>query len=427
MTLPIDISSITEGVDKAVGGVWTLAPDALPRRLPGRGCLKNSVIGSNRQKGSVIAQGVVPRLVQLLSDTSLPLEVRRETAVTLGSLAKGTDAHIKQLIDVNVVPLLLNSVMSSDDLKLTEACLRCICSVFRHPSAPVDLIFTDCHLLSHLLTLTMQSITNQICVTTIFSCSCKRFEQQHALCDRGIVPTLAALLCSPHSAVLMPTLLCLTNLTYENPKVSYTVITASFGGKSIPDLVVRLVERDRPTEMQLAAARALTNLHRAGALTAEDPKILYKTLPCLVCLCKKERPSHERVLAAETLAYLTEVDTELQRLASISNHLIPTLADLLHYQPENNNNLAQQETRIAQDMRQAAFRAICDDASVQSMIISDSDPDFISGTDSEDYTGVNNVIEESDSDLNTSDANNTTHHTSGSTSNTTNTLGTDIG
>lgn len=63
-------------------------------------------------------------------------------------------------------------------------------------------------------------------------------------------------------------------------------------------------------------------------------------------------------MAAETLAYLTEVDTELQRLASISNHLIPTLAELLHYQPgeQNNNNLAQQETRIAQDMRQAAFR-----------------------------------------------------------------------
>lgn len=77
-----------------------------------------------------------------------------------------------------------------------------------------------------------------------------------------------------------------------------------------------------------------------------------------VCLCKKEWPSQERIVAAETLAYLTEVDTELQRLASISNHLIPTLAELLHYQPgeQNNNNLAQQETRIAQDMRQAAFR-----------------------------------------------------------------------
>lgn len=60
----------------------------------------------------------------------------------------------------------------------------------------------------------------------------------------------------------------------------------SFGGKSIPDLVVKLVERDRSTEMQLSAARVLTNLHRANALTADDPKILYKTLPCLV---SKER------------------------------------------------------------------------------------------------------------------------------------------
>lgn len=56
----------------------------------------------------------------------------------------------------------------------------------------------------------------------------------------------------------------------------------SFGGKSIPELVVKLVERDRPTEMQLAASRVLTYLHRAGAIGAEDPKILYKTLPCLV-------------------------------------------------------------------------------------------------------------------------------------------------
>lgn len=63
--------------------------------------------------------------------------------------------------------------MSSDDLKFTEAVLRCICSVFRHPSAPVDLIFSDSQLLAHLLGLTMQSITNEICITTIFSCACK--------------------------------------------------------------------------------------------------------------------------------------------------------------------------------------------------------------------------------------------------------------
>lgn len=40
--------------------------------------------------------------------------------------------------------------------------------------------------------------------------------------------------------------------------------------------------RDRPTEMQLAVAKCITFLYRAGAISAEDPKILYKTLPVLV-------------------------------------------------------------------------------------------------------------------------------------------------
>ena len=55
------------------------------------------------------AQGVVTRLMQILGDSSLPIELRTEAAVTLGSLAKGTEAHVKQLIDVGLVPLLLNS------------------------------------------------------------------------------------------------------------------------------------------------------------------------------------------------------------------------------------------------------------------------------------------------------------------------------
>lgn len=76
-------------------------------------------------------------------------------------------------------------------------------------------------------------------------------------------------------------------------------------------------------------------------------------------MCKREWPNAERVLAAETLAYLTEVDTELQRLASISNHLVATLAELLRYQPDTTNASPQrveQELRIAQDMKHAAFR-----------------------------------------------------------------------
>jgi hypothetical protein len=56
----------------------------------------------------------------------------------------------------------------------------------------------------------------------------------------------------------------------------------SFGGKSVPDILVGLMARDKPSEMQMAAARCITYMHRAGAVSAEDPKILYRTLPCLV-------------------------------------------------------------------------------------------------------------------------------------------------
>jgi armadillo repeat-containing protein 8 len=123
----------------------------------------------------------------------------------------------------------------------------------------------------------------------------------------------------------------------------------SFGGKALPDLLVVLMAQDKPTNMQLAAARCLTYLHRAGALSAEDPKILFRTLPCLVRLCHKEHDNGIRAVAAETLGYLSEVDTGLQRLASISNHLIATLASFFKV-------AADEVPPLQQQLRQAAFR-----------------------------------------------------------------------
>lgn len=60
-----------------------------------------------------------------------------------------------------------------------------------------------------------------------------------------------------------------------------------------------------------------------------DPRIVYKTLPCLARLCTEEFDENIRATAAETLAYLAEIDSELQRLAAISNHLINSLSNLL--------------------------------------------------------------------------------------------------
>lgn len=42
-----------------------------------------------------------------------------------------------------------------------------------------------------------------------------------------------------------------------------------------------------------------------------------------------EHLESHRVLAAETLAYLTEVDSNLQQIAAISNQLVNALVDLL--------------------------------------------------------------------------------------------------
>jgi len=150
-------------------------------------CLKNSVIGSNRQKGSVIAQGVVPRLLQLLGDSSGTIgdRIRLESAVTLGSLAKGTDQHVLALIDLGVVPLLLQVLLTATipevaaDSKmrvldlLNEACLRCLRTVFQHATAPIHSIYQDPALVPRLLSLASRSVTCQICVATILTTACK--------------------------------------------------------------------------------------------------------------------------------------------------------------------------------------------------------------------------------------------------------------
>lgn len=56
---------------------------------------------------------------------------------------------------------------------------------------------------------------------------------------------------------------------------------------------------------------------------------MYKTLPCLARLCADEFDEDIRAAASETLAYLAEIDSDLQRLAAISNHLISSLSNLL--------------------------------------------------------------------------------------------------
>ncbi|XP_070387371.1 armadillo repeat-containing protein 8-like isoform X4 [Dermacentor albipictus] len=341
--------------------------------------LKNSVIGSNNQKATVIRMGLVPRLLQILREESHP-QLLCETAVILNSLAKGTEENVKALLDAGVLPVLLQGFQKHtqllpcglvhQDQRYVEACLRCLRTLFRSELTPVECMYEEPWAVRHLILMATQThASNQECIATILTAVCKTPDHQNYLCAHGAVPALTALLCSPVYKVQLPSLRCLTHMCYQNPKVSQALVVSSYGGRTVPDILVTLMARDKPTEMQLAAAKCMTFLSRAGAVHSEDPRIVFKALPTLVRMCKKERTPEERAHGAETLAYLAEVDTELQRIASISDHLIPTLAELLKYQPPSAVVLykgpvpavtmkkLEQEVKVMQELRQAAFKA----------------------------------------------------------------------
>lgn len=105
----------------------------------------------------------------------------------------------------------------------------------------------------------------------------------------------------------------------------------SYEDHSIPDLLASLTSRARIPEIQIAAARCLTYIHRSGSLVSTDPRIVYKTLPCLARLCTEEFDEDIRATSAETLAYLAEVSQSMIRFIEcvVSNKISKFFSDRL--------------------------------------------------------------------------------------------------
>ncbi|XP_044767102.1 armadillo repeat-containing protein 8-like [Coccinella septempunctata] len=294
-------------------------------------CIKNTVIGSNRQKESVIAQGIVPRLMQLLRDSNVRINVRIEAAVTLGSLAKGTDDHIELLLKSGAIQLLLD-LLDEENSKLVDACLCCLRTLSQQDTTSLNKYTLK--RLQKLLSFAglKENTLRQECVATILGAACKTVTEQNNLCTAGAPLILASLLTVPSTSVRIPVITCLAAMSYNNPSVAFQIANTEYNDSNIPKLLSTLICRYRPIEMQLEAARCLTNLHRAGAIPANDPIITYRTLSCLVQLCQIDNLELHRAVAADALAYLTEVDSELQKIAAISNQLVAAMVDLLNCQ-----------------------------------------------------------------------------------------------
>ncbi|XP_030642120.1 armadillo repeat-containing protein 8 isoform X4 [Chanos chanos] len=321
--------------------------------------MKNAVIGNNKQKANLIVLGAVPRLLYLLQQSSSSAELRTECAVVLGSLAMGTENNIKSLVDCHIIPALLQGLLCPD-LIFIEACLRCLRTVFISPVTPVQLLYTDPTVIPHLMSLLSRSLRTQEYITQIFSHCCKTPEHQTVLFNHGAIQNIAPLLISPSYKVRMQALKCFSVLAYENTQVSMTLVNVLVDGELLSQVFVRMMQRDKPIEMQLTAAKCLTYMCRAGAIRTDDNCIVLKTLPCLVRMCSKERLLEERVEGAETLAYLMEPDVELQRIASVTDHLVAMLADYFKY-PSSVSAITDikrldHDLKHAHELRQAAFK-----------------------------------------------------------------------
>ena len=64
------------------------------------------MIGSLREKGSIIEQGVVARLLQILKAPDSDIQLKTEITTVLNSLAKGLPHHAGALVQAGLLPVL---------------------------------------------------------------------------------------------------------------------------------------------------------------------------------------------------------------------------------------------------------------------------------------------------------------------------------
>ena len=232
-----------------------------------------------------------------------------EILVTLGSLAKGTREHAQALVSAGVLPLLLDGLRSGAP-QLRTPLLRCLRSLLLQLPESADDLCRDPSAVPLLTRSVTGAARDDECAATILAILCRGAAQQELLAASGAVDVSAALLASDTASVRLPSLRLLASLCYRHRAISERVARCTLAGRPVPDVLTLLTARDQPSGVQLEASRCLCYIHRSGAsaLPATDPRLIYRALPCLVRMCATYQTLEERVLAADTLGYLTETD-----------------------------------------------------------------------------------------------------------------------
>ncbi|XP_058941840.1 armadillo repeat-containing protein 8 [Pocillopora verrucosa] len=309
--------------------------------------IKNAVIGNKAKKSSFIRLDIIPKILQLLMQDDTGIDFVVESVVLLGSLARGSAENVQALIDAKSLDVFLKGICHSDS-RVVEASVRSLRTVYESSCVPV---IEDQSIVPQLVNLLSSSLSNAEGAAAILSKCCQGPAHQALLCNMGAVTALLPLLVCDIPKIQQPALQCYASMSFQNGAVSIAMKSATHQGEQLVQIFTKLLSRDRPDEIQLGAAKCLTNMHRAGAVpAAEHHSLLIKVLATVVRMCKLDKNLTVRAEAAETLAFLIEEDTELQRTAAISDHLIKTLTGFLVKSDLDDSSYAL--------MRESAFKAL---------------------------------------------------------------------
>jgi hypothetical protein len=134
--------------------------------------------------------------------------------------------------------------------------------LYSHPSPQILCLIVRMHELCGLCG--GWNFASMICISVYVSVSTSLFfqtaENQNLLCRQEAVPALAALLCSPHYTVQMPSLRCLANMCFQNQKVSAIVATSRCKFFLQPSYISRTVMH----------VRCFESVHKLGMPVAAD-------------------------------------------------------------------------------------------------------------------------------------------------------------
>ncbi|KAJ3334156.1 Armadillo repeat-containing protein 8 [Blyttiomyces sp. JEL0837] len=317
-------------------------------QLRGLKFIKNSVIGNRTKKLFYVSMGIIPILGQILGDPNCNELIKIEAAVVLGSLAHGGDNHVIAILESGVVPLLLNTISSSNQ-NLVEASARALKSLFQRGHAPAFEIFQPSflHNLIALLSPDLSSIAAHL-PTSLISTSLTStltpqqqqkpslslrlseiaasivakisttLDNQKRLVEAGAVPLLVSLL-NPqftplYSKLQESALDALSSLCRDNGVAAELVANAVVGGRESAVSVILGLVKDINPVVRLLATSCLTNMYRVSALPSElrnIPKTIL--LPTLIKLISTTQPGCETGIFILERAPLVFADLVLDR------------------------------------------------------------------------------------------------------------------